>query len=96
MDTGVPTGPPQRLGIVALSLFLAPFVRLWFLQGIDRQSSRWPPPPTASAPSTREGPGVGILDRNGKVIVDNRTSRWSPWTCEPLRKMDDDERNAHF
>ncbi|MBS1838183.1 MAG: penicillin-binding protein 2, partial [Actinobacteria bacterium] len=60
------------IGIVAISLFLALFVRLWFLQGIDRQKFQ-----VASASNRlrvihEEGPRGRILDRNGKVIVDNR------------------------
>lgn len=84
------------LGIVAISLFLALFVRLWFLQGIDRQRFE-----VASASNRlrvihEEGPRGRILDRNGKVIVDNRMSRVVSLDREPLRKMDDDQRTAEF
>ena len=96
MDTKSRQVRLSALGIVALSLFLALFVRLWFLQGIDRQKFE-----VASASNRlrvihEEGPRGRILDRNGKVIVDNRTSRVVALDREPLRKMDDDERNAHF
>jgi len=96
MDTDSRQVRLSALGIVALSLFLALFVRLWFLQGIDRQKFE-----VASASNRlrvihEEGPRGRILDRNGKVIVDNRTSRVVALDREPLRKMDDDERNAHF
>ena len=96
MDTESRQVRLSALGIVALSLFLALFVRLWFLQGIDRQKFE-----VASASNRlrvihEEGPRGRILDRNGKVIVDNRTSRVVALDREPLRKMDDDERNAHF
>src|SRR5690606_3245197 len=96
MDTESRQVRLSALGIVALSLFLALFVRLWFLQGIDRQKFE-----VASASNRlrvihEEGPRGRILDRNGKVIVDNRTSRVVALDREPLRKMDDAERNAHF
>ncbi len=86
----------SALGIVALSLFLALFVRLWFLQGIDRQRFE-----VASASNRlrvihEEGPRGRILDRNGKVIVDNRTSRVVALDREPLRKLDESDRTAHF
>jgi len=86
----------SALGIVAISLFLALFVRLWFLQGIDRQKFE-----VASASNRlrvihEEGPRGRILDRNGKVIVDNRTSRVVSLDREPLRKMKSEERSTHF
>lgn len=86
----------SALGIVAVSLFLALFVRLWFLQGIDRQRFE-----VASASNRlrvlhEEGPRGRILDRNGKVIVDNRLSRVVSLDREPLRKLDQDQRTAEF
>jgi penicillin-binding protein 2 len=74
------------VGIVALSLFLALFARLWFLQGIERQEFE------AASVSNRlrvihtEGPRGRILDRNGKVIVDNRTTIVVALDREPLRE----------
>ncbi|MFV0317920.1 MAG: penicillin-binding protein 2 [Microthrixaceae bacterium] len=74
------------LGIVALSLFLALFARLWFLQGIERQEFE------AASVSNRlrviqtEGPRGRILDVNGKVIVDNRTTIVVALDREPLRE----------
>lgn len=86
----------SALGIVAVSLFLALFVRLWFLQGIDRQKFE-----VASASNRlrvihEEGPRGRILDRNGKVIVDNRLSRVVALDREPLRKMEESERDEEF
>lgn len=74
------------IGIVAISLFLALFARLWFLQGIERQEFE------ATSVSNRlrviqtEGPRGRILDRNGKVIVDNRTTIVVSLDREPLRE----------
>jgi penicillin-binding protein 2 len=86
----------SALGIVAVSLFLALFVRLWFLQGIDRQKFE-----VASASNRlrvihEEGPRGRILDRNGKVLVDNRTSIVVALDREPLRKMAEAARSAEF
>ena len=96
MDTDSNQVRLSALGIVALSLFLALFVRLWFLQGIDRQKFE-----VASASNRlrvihEEGPRGRILDRNGKILVDNRTSIVVALDREPLRKMTEEERAAEF
>ena len=87
MDTDSSQVRLGAIGIVAMSLFLALFVRLWFLQGIERQEFE------AASVSNRlrviqtEGPRGRILDRNGKVLVDNRTSIVVALDREPLREM---------
>ena len=96
MDTDSSHVRLSAIGIVALSLFLVMFVRLWFLQGIDRQRFE-----VASASNRlrvihEEGPRGRILDRNGVVIVDNRTSITVALDREPLRKMTPEERTARF
>lgn len=86
MDTDSSKVRLGAVGIVALSLFLALFARLWFLQGIERQEFE------AASVSNRlrvihtEGPRGRILDRNGKVIVDNRTTIVVALDREPLRE----------
>jgi penicillin-binding protein 2 len=96
MDTESKQLRLSAVGIVAISLFLALFVRLWFLQGIDRQEFE------AASVSNRlrviheEAPRGRILDRNGKVLVDNRTSIVVALDREPLRKMEPDERSQMF
>lgn len=86
----------SALGIVAVSLFLTLFLRLWFLQGIDRQQFE------AASQSNRlrvlheEAPRGRILDRNGRVIVDNRTSLVVSLDREPLRKMEPEDRRKIF
>ena len=96
MDTNSTHVRLSAVGIVALSLFAALFVRLWFLQGIDRQRFE------SAAESNRlrviheEGPRGRILDRNGRVIVDNRSTIVVALNREPLRKMDRSEREAVF
>ena len=60
------------VGIVCVSLFASLFVRLWYLQIVDQKQYQV----TASAFHQRiehvEGARGRILDRNGKVLVDNR------------------------
>ena len=96
MDTDSNHVRLSALGIVAISLFLALFMRLWFLQGIDRQEFE------AASVSNRlrviheEGPRGRILDRNGNVLVDNKTSIVVSLDREPLRKMDEATRQAEF
>jgi penicillin-binding protein 2 len=86
MDTDSNQVRLGALGIVAVALFLALFARLWFLQGIERQEFE------AASVSNRlrvihtEGPRGRILDRNGRVIVDNRTSVVVALDREPLRE----------
>ena len=96
MDTDSSHVRLSAVGIVAISLFLALFMRLWFLQGIDRQEFE------AASVSNRlrviheEGPRGRILDRNGKVLVDNETSIVVALDREPLRKMDQAERDGRY
>jgi penicillin-binding protein 2 len=62
------------VGIVALSLFAALVTRLWYLQVLSAPEYRL----AAAANSVRTveepAPRGRILDRNGKVLVDNRAS----------------------
>lgn len=71
------TSPRIRLaavGVVVLSLFAAMFTRLWYLQVLDSTSFV----EAATANQVRfiyeEAPRGRVLDRNGKVLVDNRRS----------------------
>jgi penicillin-binding protein 2 len=72
-----PDSPRLRIGIigiVAVSLFAALFARLWYLQ--VAASSQYQVQARANQQRTiiEEAPRGRILDRNGIVIVDNRTS----------------------
>ncbi len=62
------------IGIVCVSLFASLLVRLWYLQMIDTSSQQL----LANGVNLRvvhtEGTRGRILDRNGKVLVDNRIS----------------------
>lgn len=86
----------SAVGIVAVSLFLALFVRLWFLQGIDRQEFEAASVTNRLRVIHEEAPRGRILDRNGRVLVDNRTSIVVALDREPLRRLDEEEREAAF
>lgn len=86
----------SALGIVAIALFLTLFLRLWFLQGIDRQQFEAVSQSNRLRVIHEEAPRGRILDRNGRVIVDNRTSLVVSLDREPLRKMEESERRKIF
>ncbi|HEV7722568.1 MAG TPA: penicillin-binding transpeptidase domain-containing protein [Iamia sp.] len=72
MTSANPRARHHVLGIVALSLFAALFTRLWYLQVLTTDEA------TAAVDSARtqtvikEAPRGRILDRSGKVLVENR------------------------
>lgn len=72
MTSANPRARHHVLGIVALSLFAALFTRLWYLQVLTTEDA------IAAVDSARtqvvitEAPRGRILDRSGKVLVENR------------------------
>jgi penicillin-binding protein 2 len=80
------------LGIVVFGLFAALFARLWFLQVMNTEEYKV----AAQANSIRtvpvEAPRGRILDRNGKVLVDNRISVQVTLDRTVLDSLDDDQR----
>ncbi len=74
MDAESPRLRLSILGVVVVSMFGALFARLWYLQVMSAGKYQ----DVAVANTTKlvfeEPPRGRILDRNGKVIVDNRTS----------------------
>ncbi len=80
------------LGLVVFGLFAALFARLWFLQVMNTEEYRV----AAQANSIRtvpvEAPRGRILDRNGKVLVDNRNSVQVTLDRTMLDALDDDQR----
>lgn len=70
-------GTRLRMGVVAMvvvSLFAALFARLWFLQVIAVQESTRAVIVNQVRFVPEEAPRGRILDRNGRIIVDNRVS----------------------
>jgi penicillin-binding protein 2 len=82
------------IGVVVIGCFAALFARLWYLQVMEAPSLEV----QATANRTRvvavEAPRGRILDRNGKVIVDNRTSLVVTVDRTALRKLPQDQRDA--
>jgi penicillin-binding protein 2 len=62
------------LGVVALSLFAALFARLWYLQIMVAPEARVAAEANIVRTVAVEAPRGRILDRHGKVLVDNRIS----------------------
>src|SRR3954468_3635514 len=62
------------LGIVVVSLFAAMFARLWFLQVMDSQTLAGKVFHNATRVIYEPAPRGRILDRQGRVLVDNRYS----------------------
>ena len=61
------------LGVVIVSLFAAMLVRLWYLQVLAAPSLRVEAQQNSVRLIVTEAPRGRILDRTGKVLVDNRT-----------------------
>src|SRR3954470_3307723 len=69
--------PRLRLGVVAIvivSLFAALLARLWYLQVLAAPQYRTQADVNRVRTIYTEAPRGRILDRNGKVIVDNRVT----------------------
>ncbi|HET9442455.1 MAG TPA: penicillin-binding protein 2 [Acidimicrobiales bacterium] len=77
------------LGIMVVSLFSALFARLWYLQVLDSETF------VAAATSNQiryvytDAPRGRILDRHGRVLVDNRRSQAITVNRNLLDKLDD-------
>jgi penicillin-binding protein 2 len=82
------------IGVVVIGCFVALFARLWYLQVMEAPQLEV----QATANRTRtvavEAPRGRILDRNGTVIVDNRTSLVVTVDRRAINKMKADQRNA--
>ncbi|MGE3619672.1 MAG: penicillin-binding protein 2 [Acidimicrobiia bacterium] len=82
------------LGIVVLSLFAALFARLWYLQVMATDEFQVAARTNALRVVPIEAPRGRILDRNGKVLVDNRISIQVTVDRSALGELDRDERAA--
>jgi penicillin-binding protein 2 len=84
------------VGIVCLSLFASLFARLWYLQGMSPAQYRV----TAQAVHLRsiheEGPRGRILDRNGRVIVDNRVTLVLGLNRQTLKPISNKAKHKEF
>lgn len=96
----MPERPPSltrlsMVGIVCISLFASLFVRLWYLQVIDK---------TEHVRATRinlktvreEGARGRILDRKGRVLVDNQVTQLVGIQRQDMKHLSDKEREEVF
>ncbi len=80
------------LGIVVVSLFAALFARLWYLQVMTVEEFQVAAETNVVREIPTPAPRGRILDRNGKVLVDNRISIQVTIDRTVLRDLDDEER----
>jgi penicillin-binding protein 2 len=74
VDTASPRLRMSVIGVVVIGCFIALFARLWYLQIIEAPQLEQVATTNRQRVVAVEAPRGRILDVNGKVIVDNRTS----------------------
>ena len=78
------------LGVVVLSLFAALFTRLWYLQVMDSETFRVQAEQNQVQFVYEEAPRGRILDRQGRVVVDNRVSEAVTVNRQALKGHEDE------
>lgn len=81
---------------VALVLFGALFTRLWYLQGIEAEQFQQEAEALVLRQVFEEAPRGRILDRNGRVIVDNKVVDVVTIDKAALEDLDDEEQQDMF
>ncbi len=76
---------------VALILFGALVARLWFLQGIEHEELRGEAIANVLEPVYEEAQRGRILDRNGRVLVDNKVVQVVTFDRKVLETLDEQE-----
>lgn len=76
---------------VALILFGALVARLWFLQGIEHEVLSGEALANVLEPVYEEAPRGRILDRNGRVLVDNKVVQVVTFDRKVLETLDEQE-----
>ncbi len=76
---------------VALVLFGALIARLWFLQGIEHETLQQEAIANVFEPVYEEAPRGRILDRNGRVLVDNEVVQVVTFDRAVLEALDEEE-----
>ncbi len=76
---------------VALILFGALVARLWFLQGIEYEALQREALANVIEPVYEEAPRGRILDRNGRVLVDNKVVQVITLDRKELETLDEEE-----
>jgi penicillin-binding protein 2 len=80
------------LGIVVFALFASLFARLWYLQIMVTDEFQVAAASNRTRTVPVEAPRGRILDRNGKVLVDNRISVQVTIDRTELAELDDEQR----
>ncbi|MCQ3805993.1 MAG: penicillin-binding protein 2 [Acidimicrobiia bacterium] len=81
---------------VALILFGALVARLWFLQGIEHEVLSGEAVTNVFEPVFEEAPRGRILDRNGRVLVDNKVVQVVTFDRNVLEAISEDEAQEVF
>src|SRR5690349_10908021 len=82
------------VGGVVIGCFLALFARLWYLQVMEAPQLEQLATTNRTRDVAVEAPRARILDVNGKVIVDDRTSLVATVTRTELAKLEEREEGA--
>jgi penicillin-binding protein 2 len=82
------------LGVVVFALFASLFARLWYLQVMATDEFQVEAQSNRTRTVAVQAPRGRILDRNGKVLVDNRISVQVTIDRSELGDLEDDERTA--
>ena len=93
MDAESPRLRLSILGVVVFSLFAALFARVWFLQVMAADQYEQVTTENRLRVIPEEAPRGRILDAQGRVLVDNRTSLVVTVDKKVLADMDEPERD---
>jgi penicillin-binding protein 2 len=96
MDTSSPRVRMSVLGVVVLGCFVALTARLWYLQVMEAPELTLEATANITRTVAVEAPRGRILDVNGKVLVDNRTSLVVTVNRRTLGELDDDGARDEF
>lgn len=101
MNRLAPTGDSSRarlavIGIVGVSLLVALIARLWYLQILTAPERKLQAAANSERIVHEEAPRGRILDRLGRVLVDNRASNVVAIDRLTLDQLDDEERVELF
>jgi penicillin-binding protein 2 len=96
MDTSSPRLRMSVLGVVVLGCFVALTARLWYLQVMEAPELTLEATANITRTVAVEAPRGRILDVNGKVLVDNRTSLVVTVNRRTLAELSDDGERDEF
>lgn len=89
MDSSSPRLRMSIVGVVVVACFVALFARLWYLQVMEAPALAVQATQTRTRIISTEAPRGRILDVNGRVLVDNRTSLIVTIDRNKLKKVKD-------